>query len=370
MPGAVSTHRHGLSAIRYHTFVVLAPTDVRGSLAEDCEEVSRLVHRLRVRGRSILASAGRLATRRIAAPLGAVVTMAVTGAVMAVSGEATSLWVPVTLGSVVGGILHGHRQRRLILDALRRLDGRLDTGRTLASAVTEVVDRQRLTALTLGRLAEDLAASTAATHRLIHGQGQRLTADLGALLHLRDLLADNPPLPQVGPSGAHATALLVEQGRRRRPKTVVVCGDAWAGVWCALGARNADVDLRVVAIDHDPGRVAGAQRSLVAFGLAEQAEIRQTPLERYPVQGRDVRWYPREAWTDLVDVGVVAVVASEPADDLLAASTVIGGHLVASDAAVVVAGLAYDDPWVARLAEAWSMRADPAGPGTTLLTRE
>lgn len=331
-----------------------------------------LIRQLRTWASRTVAASGRLAGRRGVAPAiaAAAVVLAATAGILGAG--LTDLLMLLTLGAVVAGVAHGHRQRRLILDELRRQARRQDIAPTLASTMSEVRDRQKLTDLTLGRLSEDLATSTAGTRRLIRAESRRVATDLDALAQLRSLSADGRPSAWLGPSRPEAAMLLIRQLRSRSPKTAVVCGDAGLAVWCAIGLGHLRMDARVVALDHDGDRVSAAERSLAELDLAHRPEIRLTALERYRLHGTEVRWYARAAWTDLVDAELVAVAGPLPApggEDELPAPPPVLSELVAAEGIVVVAGVESDDPQLAVLADELSMRLDIHGPTTAVLAR-
>ncbi|MFS8520612.1 MAG: hypothetical protein FWJ87_04310 [Micromonosporaceae bacterium] len=328
------------------------------------------IRRARAMVACLLGVVGRLATRRVAAPAVAAAAVVVAGAVALLGRDPTYALLVLVLGTVAAGVVHGHRQRRMIFDELRRQAVVQDFTRTLTSLtsmVGEVRDRQRLTALTLGRLSEDLASATADTRRLVGSAVRGSVADLEALLYLRAALADAPPPPWTGPSHPEAVMRVVAQVWTTRPKTVVVCGDAGLAVWCAVGIRHVGVDARVVALDHDGDRVAGAARWSDALSLADLLEIRHAALERYRLDDREVRWYPRPLWTDLGEVGTVVVAG--PADEDPRTLPLVLGGLLATDGSVLLTGPAVDEAQVAVLEDELSMRATAHGPTTTLLTR-
>lgn len=257
--------------------------------------------------RTALAQLGRLATRRsvILATAGGWVVVTVAVAALARPEPAVVL-VMLAIGMIVVSTMHAHRQHRVLLGQLTgglRRDRPDGWGEPGSPPTDEILDRLKLSALALGRIAEDLTASTASVRQAVVDESRRLARQLTALQNLHALVPAEAPVPyaMAGRDSSPELALrLVEALRTDRPELVVGCGGGPATLWAALAVRRFALDTRIVVLEHDPAAVEATETLLASHGAADLVEVRTAPLE--PELG-----YPREVWADLTTIDLLFV---------------------------------------------------------------
>lgn len=316
----------------------------------------------------------------VAVAAGWVVVVAVVA--VAAAPDAATVLVLATMGLIVVGGMQLHRQHRGVLGALRaaaessspfrpepaRQDG--------AAATGEVLDRVKLTALSLGRLSEDLAAVTERVRQAVTAETQRVTRRLEALQSLHAAIPVAGPVPPAPGSGSspEVTVHVVDLLRRDRPRLVVECGGGISVLWCALAARQFQLDTRIVALEPDEQIARDLTARLEASGVGDLAEVRHAPVEPVEVDGETVPWYARRAWADLVGIGLVSVHRAPADAGGLSVSPALRGfadHL-ADHAAIVLDGVVREhepeavEKWLATTAAA-SSEPVPLEPGPLVL---
>jgi predicted O-methyltransferase YrrM len=304
--------------------------------------------RLLARRRTIAAVAG-----------GWIIATALVGAVMAP--DLIGVVGLTALGGIVLAAMQAHRQHGMILRELRAQSARdrrvappappeppatpaeiaAAVTPTLAASLDEVLDRLKLTALSLGRLSEDLAACGDTVRRVIVAEIDRATLRMEAVQNLYAMVPVGARVPARPGTSPQFLLRLVELLRSARPGLVVVCGGGTSALWCALAVRQLSLGSRVVALEHDEHHAGELADLVAAHGVADIAEVRHAPLETVAVDGVTQWWYGRGAWADLDAIGLLAVAASS-ADAapparlaclwLLAGRLVDGGVIAVDDA--------------------------------------
>jgi glycosyltransferase involved in cell wall biosynthesis len=269
---------------------------------------------IRQRVHAWLAVLSRLVTRRsiiLATAMGWVAAIAILVAM--VTPEPVVVLVLLVMGLITITMMQLQRQLRVVLAELRNRSwqaGPVTAGAELArGGHAEVVDRLKLAGLSLGRISEDLAAARADLRRAVVRESVRVTDRLEALHNLYaivEVAGQLPPLPLADWS-PRLVLRLVELLRTQRPGLVVGCGaGAWTG-WAALAARQFDLDVRIVVLEHDPAAVAGTEAALAAHGVADRVTIRLAQLK--PVEGAAGTrlCYQPQSWRDLDQLDVLFV---------------------------------------------------------------
>ncbi|MBL7261999.1 class I SAM-dependent methyltransferase [Paractinoplanes lichenicola] len=207
----------------------------------------------------------------------------------------------------------------------------------LQRRVIAAVEKERLAA---GDRHQEVTEAMARTERLT-GRGAELLLreqrqEIEALFQLFQAVTPRAPMPTAGP-GLQPTDLLglVHVASERRPGLTVALGCGPATVW--LGYALAGSGGRLVAVDHDAGRVSVVRGLLAEHGLSS-VEVRQVAPAELEVEGRTVDWYDVEQLDGLTDIDLLVVdsalapVAAEP----LAPALHVLGRRLAVGAAVVV----------------------------------
>jgi predicted O-methyltransferase YrrM len=202
--------------------------------------------------------------------------------------------------------------------------------------VIAAVERERLAA---GDRHQELSETLARAERLT-GRGAELllreqSREIEAMFQLFRAVTPRAPMPTGG--GLHPTDLLglVHVARERRPPLTVALGCGSSTVW--LGYALAVGGGRLVAVDHDEGRVARVRSRLAEHGLAA-VEVRHAPLAELSVDGRTVDWYDVDALDGLADIDLLVVdgaLTPAAADPLAPALHVLGRRLTPGAAVVV-----------------------------------
>ncbi|GAB2624744.1 hypothetical protein Aab01nite_18570 [Paractinoplanes abujensis] len=256
--------------------------------------------------------------------------------------------VPLALGIAMIGQVAVAVVLLAVLYLLRRIEGSNrathESARELRATV-EQLQRRVIAAVEKERLAagdrhQELTEAMARTERLT-GRGAELLLreqrqEIEALFQLFQAVRPRAPMPSAGP-GLQPTDLLglVYVGRERRPGLTVALGCGPATVW--LGYALTGTGGRLVAVDHDAGRVSLVRGLLAEHGLTS-VELRHVPRAELVVEGRTVDWYDVDRLDGLNDVDLLLVdsgLAPSAADPLAPALHVLGRRL-APGAAVVV----------------------------------
>lgn len=241
-----------------------------------------------------------------------------------------------TMGLVLVSALHSHRQRGVILREVRvrSRPGCAQPAPTATGAVEEILDRLKLTALSIGRLSEDLATSTEHA-RSVAAEMARASRGSEALQNLYAMVAVAGRMPSAYLRGGSPDLALrvVELVRTRRPRLVVECGAGAATLWCALALRQFRVAGRVVALEHDARTAGELTELLAAHDLGQFGEVRHAAVEPVDLAGRTSLWYARQVWADLDGVDLLSI--HGPSTD--------GGHSARSVALHLLAGRLADD---------------------------
>lgn len=315
----------------------------------------------------------------VAVAAGWVVVVAVVA--VAAAPDAATVLVLATMGLIVVGGMQLHRQHRAVLGALRaaaesspvrpeptRQDG--------AAATGEVLDRVKLTALSLGRLSEDLAAVTERVRQAVTAETQRVTRRLEALQSLHAAIPVAGPVPPAPGSGSspEVTVHVVDLLRRDRPRLVAECGGGISVLWCALAARQFQLDTRIVALEPDEQVARDLTARLEASGVGDLAEVRHAPVEPVEVDGETVSWYARRAWAELTGIGLLSVHRAPAGGDghaMSPALRLLSDHLAGDATIVLDDAIREDEPeaveqWLATTATASGERVPPE-PGPLVL---
>lgn len=162
-----------------------------------------------------------------------------------------------------------------------------------------------------------------------------------ALQQLRDLIPVDAPVPSSRGWAASPDLLLVliELVRRHQPRTIVECGSGLSTLWLALALRDAEIDGRVIALEHDATHHARTRRLLEEHGVTANAEVRHAPLEPVTMSsGSSQPWYELSALFD-VDTIDLLFVDGPPADTAalarLPAVPILRGRLASGSVVVL-----------------------------------
>lgn len=130
-----------------------------------------------------------------------------------------------------------------------------------------------------------------------------------ANLHLRDLVTVTGPTPQLRGWAASpdVIVLLIRELRRTRPGLIVECGSGASTVWMAMACQSAQIESRIVALEHDPIYAAETARLLSDCGVDDIAEVRLAPLENVAIDEFDGPWYSQAALEGLDGIGLLFV---------------------------------------------------------------
>jgi hypothetical protein len=268
----------------------------------------------------------RLVARRrtiIAVAVGWIIATALVAAVIAP--DVIGVVGLAALGAIVLVAMQAHRQHGMILRELRAQsarDRRVPTPAppatpaeiagavvpTLAASLDEVLDRLKLTALSLGRLSEDLAACGDTVRRMIAAEIEQVTLRMEAVQNLYAVVPVGARMPARPGTSPQFLLRLVDLLRSARPGLVVACGGSSA-LWCALAVRQLGLGSRVVALEHDEHRAGELADLVAAHGVADLVEVRHAPLEPVAVEGVTQWWYGRGGWADLDAIGLLALAA-------------------------------------------------------------
>lgn len=266
---------------------------------------------VRESGRAALARLGGLANRRSLIVVIAGGWVVATGAVAALARpEPVVVLVLLAIGMIVVSTMHVHRQHRVLLGQLTgglRRDRPDGWGEPGSPPTDEILDRLKLSALTLGRIAEDLTASTASVKQAVVDESGRLARQLTSLQNLHALIPVEAPVPYAmacRDSSPELALWLVEALRTDRPELVVGCGGGPATLWAALAVRRFDLDAGIVVLEHDPAAVGATETMLASHGVADLVEVRTAPLE--PIAGGELV-YAHQAWADLTTIGLLFI---------------------------------------------------------------
>ncbi|GID25744.1 class I SAM-dependent methyltransferase [Paractinoplanes brasiliensis] len=279
-------------------------------------------------------------SRRQIAGMIVIVPLAVGVAISSMIGQAavaTGL-LALLLTAVLAGVVHLSRRiggvNRSTQEAVRELRATVDQ---LQRRVIAAVEKERLAA---GDRHQEVTEAMARTERLT-GRGAELllreqSREIEALFQLFQTVTPRAPMPSSAP-GSQPTDLLglVHAARERRPALTVALGCGPAIVW--LGYALAETGGRLVAVDHDAGRVSLVRGWLAEHGLGS-VEVRQVGVAELVVEGRTVDWYDVEHLDGLSDIDLLLVdgdLAPATPDPLAPALHVLGRRL-AMGAAVVV----------------------------------
>jgi hypothetical protein len=268
----------------------------------------------------------------VVAWVGAGTAVTITGQVNGLGGL---LLVGLSLIMALG--LLAHREHQRIVRAVRT-----STTRSRREGVDErgeIIDRLRLSALSLGRMSEDLAASNEKLTEVVARHTEYLGRQVEALQNLYAVLpvARRVPPMSTWPAPPDTVLYVVERLVSDRPSLVVECGSGGSTLWLALAVSNFALEARIVALESTPERADQTNELLAAHGVQELVDVRHAAIEPMEVDGGVVHWYSRPAWSDLDRIGLVVVgtcrVAGE--GEVLGAVTLLGERVL-RDGLVVI----------------------------------
>jgi hypothetical protein len=130
-----------------------------------------------------------------------------------------------------------------------------------------------------------------------------------ALVNLFSLVRIPGALPPLGGWAASPdlALLLVDEILRSRPATVVECGSGSSTLVMALTARQYDLPVRVVSLEHDESFALATRELLARHGVSEYAEVRHAPLRESSLPDHPAPWYDEDALRDVTDIGLLFV---------------------------------------------------------------
>jgi predicted O-methyltransferase YrrM len=99
---------------------------------------------------------------------------------------------------------------------------------------------------------------------------------------------------------------LVDLIRERRPSCYLDLGSGTSTVVAASAARAAGLDMRVIALDHDPAYAAGTRALAARHGLADVVDVRLAPLVPL-ASDPERRWYDPAALEGLTGIDLCFV---------------------------------------------------------------
>jgi glycosyltransferase involved in cell wall biosynthesis len=258
-----------------------------------------------------------LVTRRsviLATALGWVAATAIL--VATVSPDPAVALVLLAIGLITVGAMQSQRQLQVVLGELRNRSwrnspatARIARPKPTRGESSEILDRLKLTALSLGRISEELAAAQARFQRAVVREGASLGDRIEALHNLYAMVEVAGQVAPFRPRDRSPRLVLrlVELLRTQRPGLLVGCGaGAWTG-WAALAARQFDLDLRIVVLEHDRSAVAGTEAVLAAHGVADRVTIRLAPLKQVEDAAGTRLCYQPQSWRDLDQLDVLFV---------------------------------------------------------------
>jgi predicted O-methyltransferase YrrM len=223
----------------------------------------------------------------------------------------------------------------------------------------EALDRIKLSALSLGRISEDVSRSAENVKQTVVRETARVYRELEALENLHAMISVTRPVPSIRQWGTSADAVLalVELLRSTQPALVTVCGNAVSALWAALAAQQFGIDTRIVVLQHDEQSAQSARQLLAAHGVAGRVEVRHAPLETFDLNGDVHEWYGRQAFVDLQQIDLLFAcgpLAGSVPDLRFPALPVLAGQL--ADGGVVLLDesdktdyLEIVDQWLARI---------------------
>jgi predicted O-methyltransferase YrrM len=153
------------------------------------------------------------------------------------------------------------------------------------------------------------AMATRRTVAEVRRGAEKDVAQVEAVIQLVDLLKPASMLPRTRGWAASpdVLALLMEEVRQRRPRTIVDLGSGASTLVMALTCERFGIDARIVSIDHEPAFAAKTQETLAEFGVTSFVEVRLAPITDVRVDDQMVPWYDVAAFDDLHDVDLVFV---------------------------------------------------------------
>jgi hypothetical protein len=130
-----------------------------------------------------------------------------------------------------------------------------------------------------------------------------------ALVNLFGLVRVRGALPPLGGWAASPdlALLLVDEIIRSRPGTVVECGSGSSTLLMALTAREYDLSLRVVSLEHDKHFAQATRELLARHGVSEYADVRHAPLRENSLPDHPAPWYDEDALRGVTDIGLLFV---------------------------------------------------------------
>ncbi len=126
------------------------------------------------------------------------------------------------------------------------------------------------------------------------------------LFGMLDFRAEVPPLGGWAASPdvmLHLVQTLLDE----RPACVVECGSGSSTLFLALTARQHDLPVRIVALEHDPAYAAQTRALLARHGVADLAEVRTAELTATGLAEQPTPWYDVSALDGLEEIGLLFV---------------------------------------------------------------
>jgi predicted O-methyltransferase YrrM len=153
------------------------------------------------------------------------------------------------------------------------------------------------------------AQATRRTVAEVRRGSEKDVAQVEALIQLVDLLKPSSMLPRTRGWAASpdVLALLMEEVRQRRPRTIVDLGSGASTLVMALTCQRFGIDAHIISIDHEPFYAAKTRETLEEHGVASYADVRVAPITDMEIDGSVVPWYDVSVFEDLHDVDLVFV---------------------------------------------------------------
>lgn len=130
-----------------------------------------------------------------------------------------------------------------------------------------------------------------------------------ALANLFSLVRVPGALPPLGGWAASPdlALLLVDEIIRSRPGVILECGSGSSTLLMALTARQYDLPLRVVSLEHDEHFAQVTRDLLTRHGVSEYADVRYAPLRASSLPDHRPPWYDEDALRGVTDIGLLFV---------------------------------------------------------------
>lgn len=261
----------------------------------------------------LLAVLAGLLTWSLGAPVAATVMAAIIGLVLgAVLGQAL-MWLRVSAGRAARiEAFTTKRLEEMRATAAKRHEMTFKAAREARERATSAEREAKRAAGALPRVEQSLAKQRDHFRELrlsLIDQVDDQAVLVEDYMQLLRLVPMSLPMPRPGTWAASEDLLLWLAGfvLEHRPRTVVDLGSGQSSVWMAAAMRTAGYDGQVVGVDHDEHYAEQTRQLARRQGVQEWLTVIHAPLEQQVIDGRDVRWYSRQALTGIEGIDLLCV---------------------------------------------------------------